>query len=120
MAEIGRRPANDGDLSRIPLNLQNSVESINYAPESGVEQTQLNASSFNERSVVFPNYINKEMIEIITHTHQAQPRKRSQHLPPPTMPNVTFDMSSKHALELIDSAESRYAIDAKHYVHQQK
>ena len=37
MAEIGRRPANDGDLSRIPLNLQNSVESINYAPESGVE-----------------------------------------------------------------------------------
>lgn len=119
MAEIGRRPANDGDMSRIPLNLQNSVESINYAPESGVEhtQTQLNASSFNERSVVFPNYINKEMIEIITHTHQAQPTKRRQH-PPQTIPNVTFDMSSKHALELIDLDESRYAIDAKHYVHQ--
>lgn len=62
MAEMKR--FNDGDLSRIPLNLQNSVESINYVPESGAEQ---NHSSYQDRSVIFPNYINKEMIEIITH-----------------------------------------------------
>ena len=61
MAEMKRQT--DGDLSRVPLNLQNSVESIINVPESGLEQK----SSNYDRSVVFPTYINKEMIEIITH-----------------------------------------------------